>query len=122
LALIELESGHPADALREARTALALDPNSTPIMGEAGYVLASTEHTVESRALLAAVQDAARRRPGTPVFSAMIEIGLGQRDQALESLTGMVASGDQLEGLVLWHAFDELSADSRFKKLLAKTP
>jgi TolB-like protein/DNA-binding winged helix-turn-helix (wHTH) protein/Tfp pilus assembly protein PilF len=121
LALIEFESGHREDALKEARTALELDPNNTRIMGEAGYVLASTDHAAESRELLAVVQDVARRGPSTPVFSAMIEIGLGQRDQALESLTRMVDSGDGLEGLVQWHAFDELSADSRFKKLLAKT-
>ena len=121
LALIELESGHRAEAFKEARTALQLDPASPLIMGETGYVLASTEHAAESRELLAAMQDAARRGAFTPVFSAMIEIGLGQRDQALESLTRMVESGDGLEGLVQWHAFDELSADSRFKKLLAKT-
>jgi len=121
LALIEFESGHREDALKEARTSLELDPNSTQIMGEAGYVLASTGHAAESRELLAVVQDVARRGPSTPVFSAMIEIGLGQRDQALDSLTRMVDSGDGLEGLVQWHAFDELSADSRFKKLLAKT-
>jgi tetratricopeptide (TPR) repeat protein len=122
LALVELESGHRAEAIKEARTALALDPNSPRIMGEAGYVLASTEHAAESRELLSALQDAARRGAFTPVFSAMLEIGLGQRDQALESLSKMVESGGGLEGLVQWHAFDELSADSRFKKLLAKTP
>jgi TolB-like protein/DNA-binding winged helix-turn-helix (wHTH) protein/Tfp pilus assembly protein PilF len=121
LALIELESGHLADALREARTALALDPNSPRIMGEAGYVLASTEHTAESRGLLAALQDSAHRDGYISPFSALLEIGLGQRDQALESLTRMVDSGEGLEGLVQWHAFDALSADSRFKKLLART-
>jgi TolB-like protein/DNA-binding winged helix-turn-helix (wHTH) protein/Tfp pilus assembly protein PilF len=122
LALIEFESGHREDALKEARTALELDPNSPQIMGEAGYVLASTDHAAESRELLAVVQDVARRDPSTPIFSAMIEIGLGQRDQALDSLARMVDSGDGLEGLVQWHAFDELSADSRFKKLLAGAP
>jgi TolB-like protein/DNA-binding winged helix-turn-helix (wHTH) protein/Tfp pilus assembly protein PilF len=121
LALIELESGDRKDAFKEARAALELDPNSPRIMGEAGYVLASTEHAAESQALLAAMQDAARRGAFTPVFSAMIDIGLGRRDQALESLTRMVESGDGLEGLVQWHAFDQLSADSRFQKLLAKT-
>jgi TolB-like protein/DNA-binding winged helix-turn-helix (wHTH) protein/Tfp pilus assembly protein PilF len=122
LALIEFESGHRDDALKEARKALELDPNSSRIMGEAGYVLASTDHAAESRELLAVVQDVARRGPSTPIFSAMIEIGLGQRDQALDSLARMVDSGDGLEGLVQWHAFDELSADSRFKKLLAGAP
>jgi TolB-like protein/DNA-binding winged helix-turn-helix (wHTH) protein/Tfp pilus assembly protein PilF len=121
LALVELESGHSADAFKEARAALELDRNSPRILGEAGYVLASTEHAAESRELFAAMQDAERRGAFTPVFSAMIEIGLGQRDQALESLTRMVDSGIGLEGLAQWHAFDQLSADSRFKKLLAKT-
>jgi len=122
LALVELELGHREDAFKEARTALELDPNSPRVMGEAGYVLASTEHAAESRELLAAMQDAARRGAYTLPFSAMIEIGLGQRDQALESLTRMVDSGRGLEGLVQWHAFDELSADSRFQKLSAKAP
>jgi TolB-like protein/DNA-binding winged helix-turn-helix (wHTH) protein/Tfp pilus assembly protein PilF len=121
LALVQFESGHLADALKEAHTALGLDPNSPMIMGEAGYVLASTAHAAESRELLAAMQDAARRGAFTPIFSAMIDIGLGQRDQALESLSKMVDSGGGLWGLVQWHAFDELSADPRFKKLLAKT-
>jgi|HubBroStandDraft_5_1064220.scaffolds.fasta_scaffold12930_2 TolB-like protein/DNA-binding winged helix-turn-helix (wHTH) protein/Tfp pilus assembly protein PilF len=121
LALVELESGHREDAFKEARRALELDPNSPRIMGEAGYVLASTEHAAESRELLTAMQDAARRGSFTPVFSAMIEIGLGQRDLALESLTRMVESGDGLEGLVQWHAFDQLNTDSRFQKLLTKT-
>jgi hypothetical protein len=116
-----LESGHREDAFKEARRALELDPNSPRIMGEAGYVLASTEHAAESRELLTAMQDAARRGSFTPVFSAMIEIGLGQRDLALESLTRMVESGDGLEGLVQWHAFDQLNTDSRFQKLLTKT-
>jgi TolB-like protein/DNA-binding winged helix-turn-helix (wHTH) protein/Tfp pilus assembly protein PilF len=121
LALIELESGHRADALKEARAALELDPNSPLIMGEAGYVLASTDHAAESRVLLATLQEAANPGGFIQPFSAMIEIGLGQRDQALDSLARMAASGNRLEGLVQWHAFDELSADSRFKQLLAKT-
>jgi TolB-like protein/DNA-binding winged helix-turn-helix (wHTH) protein/Tfp pilus assembly protein PilF len=121
LALVELESGHHADAVKEARTALELDPNSPRIMGEAGYVLASTQHESESRELLAALQDAAHRGAYTPPFSAMIEMGLGRRDQALDSLQRIIDSGGGFEGLSQWHLFDELSADSRFKKLSAKT-
>jgi hypothetical protein len=58
------------------------------------------------------------------VFSAMVELGLRQRDHAFETLTEMldIHSDAGLQGLGQYHAFDALRADSRFQKLLAKTP
>jgi Flp pilus assembly protein TadD len=56
LALIEWQSGHPSDAVNEARTALTLDANDASVMGDAGYGLAVTGHAEEARKLLARVQ------------------------------------------------------------------
>jgi hypothetical protein len=47
-------------------------------------------------------------------------MGLGQRDQALDTLEHMVKAnvGAGVRGTAQWHAFDQLRSDSRFKKLL----
>jgi len=124
LALVELESGHPAEALKEARIGLELDPQNPRTLGEAGYVLASTGKTAESRQLLATLQDVARGGAATAwVYSAMVEIGLGERDRALESLRELLdpKNGGGFQGIGQYHAFDVLSADSRYQELLAKT-
>lgn len=52
LALVELESGHPADAVKEAHAGLVLDPNAAST-GEPGYVLSSVGQTGEAHELLA---------------------------------------------------------------------
>jgi len=49
LALVDLESGHPADAVKEAHAGLVLDPGTANTMGEAGYVLASVGQTDKQR-------------------------------------------------------------------------
>ena len=123
LALVELESGHPADAVKEAHAGLVLDPSTANTLGEAGYVLASAGETQEAKELLARLKDLEHKGSTVQVFSAMVEIGLGQHDQALELLTQMVdlRIGAGLQGLGQWHAFDELSTDSRFQKLWART-
>jgi TolB-like protein/DNA-binding winged helix-turn-helix (wHTH) protein/Tfp pilus assembly protein PilF len=123
LALVELESGRPADAVKEAHAGLVLDPSAASTMGEAGYVLASVGQTGEARELLARLKGLEQRGSTVQVFSAMVELGLGERDQALESLTEMVNLniGAGLQGLGQYHAFDELRADARFQKLEART-
>ena len=122
LALIEWESGHPSDAVNEARAALTLDANDPSVMGDAGYVLAVTGHAEEARKLLARVQALVHRGSASPLYAASIELGLGQREQALDTLQEMAKLnfGAALPGLVQWHAFDQLKTDSRYQKLVAQ--
>ena len=124
LALVELESGHSADAVKEAHAGLVLDPSAASTIGEAGYVLASVGQTGEAKELLARLKGLEHQGSTVQVFSALVELGLGQRDQALESLTEMLdlKIGAGLQGLGQYHAFDELRADYRFQKLVARTP
>jgi hypothetical protein len=119
--MVELETGHPADALKDARIGLGLDPTNPRTLGEAGYVLASTGHAAESRETLATLKDLKRRGAYTSTFSAMIEIALGERDQAFESLKEMLyfRLGAGVQALTQWHAFDDLGADSQFQALVA---
>jgi TolB-like protein/DNA-binding winged helix-turn-helix (wHTH) protein/Tfp pilus assembly protein PilF len=122
LALIELETGHPLNALKEARAGLALDPSNPRTMGEAGYVLASTGQTAEAQKLLANLKNLTHRGSSFPVFSALVEIGLGQRNEALDTLTEMVQSksGGGVHALGQWHGFEALSSDSRYQNLMAQ--
>ena len=121
LALIECESGHPSDARNEARAGLTLDSSNPRTMGEAGYVLAVTGNRGEARKLLATVQGMVRHGLGNPSYVAFIQIGLGQRAQALDTLEQMpnLNIGAAVPGLVQWHIFDNLNTDSRYRKLLS---
>jgi TolB-like protein/DNA-binding winged helix-turn-helix (wHTH) protein/Tfp pilus assembly protein PilF len=125
LALVELETGHPADALKEARAGLALDPTSPSTMGEAGYVMAVTGETAQAQALLSALQERARNGSAFPVFVALLQIGLGQRDLAVDTMRDMIVSnarlGIGLGSLAQWHAFDELAGNTRYRALVALT-
>ena len=122
LALIDLESGHKSDALKEARAALALDPNDPRTIGEAGYVLAAVGQTADARKLLATLNDMVLRGSAYPVYMALIHMGLGQRSEALDAIVenGNAKIGAGLKCLVLWHVFEELKTDPRYHKLVAK--
>lgn len=121
LALIEWESGHASDALNQARAGLTLDSSNPLTMGEAGYVLAVTGQRREARKLLATVQDLIRHGQGNPSNAAFIQIGLGQKDEALNTLQEMANQNFSaaVPGLVQWHIFDDLKNDSRYQKLVA---
>jgi len=124
LGLLELEIGHSADALREARAALALDPDNPRTMSEVGYVLAATGDTGQAKKLLAKLQILAKQGSSSTTLPAMIEIGLGQVDQAVDTLRDELIPFAQL-GLGLgslsqWHAFDALLNNGRYRELVAK--
>jgi TolB-like protein/DNA-binding winged helix-turn-helix (wHTH) protein/Tfp pilus assembly protein PilF len=125
LALVELETGHSTDALREARTALALDPDSPNTLGEAGYVMASTGDTAHAKELLARLRTLAQEGSSFNTSPAMIEIALGQQDQAVDTLrddlVGMAQLGIGLGSLAQWHAFDVLPGNARYQALVAQT-
>ena len=122
LALVELESGDPSKAPKEAHLALMLDPGDPNVMAEAGYVLAVTGYAEEARKLLATVKDLVRRGSASPRCVASIQIGLGQRKEALDTLEEMAKLnfGAALRGVVQWHAFDQLKTDSRYPKLVSQ--
>jgi TolB-like protein/DNA-binding winged helix-turn-helix (wHTH) protein/Tfp pilus assembly protein PilF len=115
LALVELETGHPQIALQEARAGLALDPANPRTMAEAGYVLAMTGQPVEARRLLSELKILAGRG-SSPLFPSMVQIGLGQRAQAIQSLGSQIES--RMPGIHQWHAFDGIGANAEPPKLV----
>ncbi len=116
-ALIDLETGKIPEAVKQARTGLALAGTNPRTLGEAGYVLAATGHTDEARRLLAALK---RTAPEYPVFAALIAVGLGQPEKAIDALEAH-SKFVGLQGLSQWHAFDRLVVSPRYQKLVART-
>jgi TolB-like protein/DNA-binding winged helix-turn-helix (wHTH) protein/Tfp pilus assembly protein PilF len=118
LALTDLETGDPTDAIKEAQAGLAFSSTSPRTLGEAGYVLAETGHAAEARGLLRTLNGMALRGSGRPIYLAMIYVGLNEPQQALEQLQLQVETFGGLEGASQWHAFDELRHDPRYQELI----
>lgn len=119
LALTDLETGNPTGAIKEAQTGLQLSSTNPRTLGEAGYVLARTGHGAEAEGLLRKLDGMAARDSGRPIYLAMIYMGLGEPQQALEQLQLQAKTFGGLEGVPQWHAFDELRRDPQFKELIA---
>ena len=118
LALVELETGHPDLALDEARAGLALDPANPRTMGEAGYVFAMVGQRAQAQSLLSRLKTLAAHG-SLPLFPAMVEIGLGQRAQALQTLGQAMGAKTAygLPGIRQWHAFDGIGTGFARAKL-----
>lgn len=123
MALIEIAEGRGSEALGEARRGLELDSNNPRTIGEAGYVLARTGHTEEAGKLLAQLNDLVRRGSGFPCYPALILIGLGERNKAIDLLADAerISKYGALQGLGQWPIFDQLKSDPRFQKLLLES-
>jgi len=119
LALVELETGHPEIALQQARAGLALDPANPRTMAEAGYVLAKLGERAQAQSLLSRLKILAGQG-SIRIFPAMVEIGLGQRAEALQTLGQAVGSkiASGLPGIRQWHAFDGIGTASETHKLV----
>lgn len=121
--MIDCDTGHLSDAVKEAHAGLALDPNNPLTLAETGYVLAVTGQTGEARRLLATLEGMVRRGSAYPTFPAFVQIGLGQRDEALDTLEKIANSktGAGLQGLDQWPFFDALNNDSRYQRLVGRS-
>ncbi|MGC2636541.1 MAG: winged helix-turn-helix domain-containing protein [Acidobacteriaceae bacterium] len=120
LALIDLESGDPSTAWKEARTGLALGSTNPRTIGEAGYVSAATGHSEEARKLLSELREMARHGADEPLFEALVDLGLKNRGQAVSALE-RDARLFGIVGLSQWHAFSQLEGDQRYQALIGGT-
>ena len=122
LAVTELATGHTAEAVKEVRAALALDPLNPATIAQAGYTFAVVGETAEASKLLATLRDMAQRDINVSMYSAMVETGLGQRDEALATLEDQARSPNSvvLQGIQFWYAFDSLRAEPRFRQVLSQ--
>jgi TolB-like protein/DNA-binding winged helix-turn-helix (wHTH) protein/Tfp pilus assembly protein PilF len=122
LAVTELATGHAAQAVAEARAALALDPSSASTIAQAGYTFAVAGDAAEATRLLATLQDMAKQDINISMYSAMVETGLGRRDDALATLEAQARAPNSvvLQGIQFWYAFEALRTEPRFRQLLSQ--
>ncbi|HEX7895525.1 MAG TPA: hypothetical protein VF447_15105, partial [Terriglobales bacterium] len=119
LALVNLETGNPSDALKEAHAGLALSSTNARTLAEAGYVLACTGHTDEARKLLASLKAMSGNGAPEPIFEALVEAGLKDHDAAVQALEEDARTFG-LVGLFQWHAFDQIASEPRIRQLVAE--
>lgn len=111
-------TGLAADAVTHLERALALSPANAFVEGALGAAYAASGQREQATALLAAMNERAARQYVAPYFIALIHLGLGDRDRALEWLATAVEERDSWIAFAAVNpALDELRSDPRFADL-----
>jgi eukaryotic-like serine/threonine-protein kinase len=107
------------ESVPEFQKALALSPGSTLIKAELGYAFAKSGKREDALRVLDELQRSPGQRRASPFHLALIHIGLGENDRAIELLES--AYNERAERLVWLRAdprFDPLRLDARFNEIL----
>jgi TolB-like protein/Tfp pilus assembly protein PilF len=114
-------NGDRKRAVPEAEQAYADSAQSPWVLAWLGYASAASGQPAKGQEILAKLADAAKSRYVSPIYPAMVETGLGDRDRALGSLEEAFR---QRSGWMLFlnvePAFDALREDPRFIDLLRR--
>jgi TolB-like protein/DNA-binding winged helix-turn-helix (wHTH) protein/tetratricopeptide (TPR) repeat protein len=123
MSVAELATGRTEEAVQEARAALAFDPQNPATIAHAGFTFAVGGQTTEAVQLLERLKDMAKRDINISMYAAMIEAGLGRRDEALATLEQQASSPSSavLQGIQFWYAFQPLRAEPRFRQVLSQS-
>jgi eukaryotic-like serine/threonine-protein kinase len=115
------DKGMFPEAVAEGRTARRLNPvGSVPVVF-LGYALAKSGDRAEARALLAQLLKASNERYISPYNVALLYIGLGERDEALEWLERGIDQRDlRMTFLNVEPKWNNLRSDPRFADLLRR--
>ncbi len=122
MTVTDLATGHTADAVQEARTALSLEPLGPSTLAYAGYAFAVAGNTDEALGALAKLKDLASRDINVSMYAAMVESGLGLKEDALATLERQARSPRSivLQGIQTWYAFQSLRTEPRFRAVLSQ--
>jgi serine/threonine protein kinase/Tfp pilus assembly protein PilF len=110
------------EAISELRKAVELSAGSTEALADLGYVLGISGKKEEAKQILLELEDSSRHHSVSSYHLAIIQIGLGEKELALESLRKAV--DDRSPGVVhlkVSPLFQDLRSDSRFGDLLVYT-
>ena len=110
------------EAVSELRRAIELSPGSTEALADLGYAFGAWGKTDEAKKILLELQDSSQQSHISPYHLAIVYIGLGERELALQSLRKAV--DDRSPGVVHLKVspfFRELQSDPRFQDLLSYT-
>jgi TolB-like protein/DNA-binding winged helix-turn-helix (wHTH) protein/Tfp pilus assembly protein PilF len=109
------------EAVAELEKAANLGNRPELIVASLGKVLADSGRKQEARKLLEELAERSKHRYISPCLIALVQIGLGERDQAIASLEQGYANRDQwMLYLKVDPHLDDLRSDPRFKNLLRR--
>jgi TolB-like protein/Flp pilus assembly protein TadD len=113
--------GRVPEAIAEYEKAIALDDDPLP-RALLGRLYAKIGRKDEARQVLQRLRDSAKQRYITPYLSAMIHIGLGEKDQAIDFLekTYEDRDGYSIGFIKVDRDLDPLRGDPRFEALVQK--
>jgi serine/threonine-protein kinase len=116
-----LLSGKHDEAIETLRKALAMDASSPPVVGWLGFAYGLAGRPAEARSMLDRLAEMGRTQEVDPYYLALVHVGLGERDRALDYLETAVDlhSGDAFF-IRVDPALDPLRQDPRFKALLRR--
>jgi serine/threonine-protein kinase len=109
------------DAVTEFQKALALSPGSTLAKSELGYAYARAGRREEALRMIDELQQSPGQRRASPFYLALVHVGLGENDRAIELLQN--AYNERAERLVWLRTdarFDPLRQDPRFNEILVR--
>lgn len=121
LGKVHEQKGEPEKAIEMLTRALELAPDDPVTMSVLAHALATAGKLVEARNILADLEAIGNRRYVSSLQMAAIRIGLGETDQALESLEQAYDNRDvELVWLKINPVFDPIRSDARFVDLVER--
>ena len=116
-----LLTGKPAEALAEFQTIEQSAPDLPWVQGSLGYLYGVTGHPAEARKILAKLDELSRKRYVTRTAQALVYLGLGQKDVALDWLEKACEEHDGYMWTLNVDAWNvPLRNEPRFQALLKK--
>jgi serine/threonine protein kinase/Tfp pilus assembly protein PilF len=109
------------ESVPEFQKALSLSPGSTLIKSELGYAFAKSGRRDDALRVLDELQRSPGQRRASPFHLALIYVGLGENDRAIELLNK--ACDERAERLVWLRAdprFDPIRLDPRFNEIMLR--
>ena len=110
-----------AEAVSELEKAVSLSARHEKPLASLGEVLAESGRKREAAQILAELKLRSKYRYVSPCLIALVQLGLGERDQAIASLAQGYANRDQwMLYLKVDPHLDDLRSDPRFEDLLRR--
>ncbi len=121
LGFVYVQQGKNEEAIAEFQTVVKLSERNPNLLALLGYAYATAGKPEEARVILKEINEQSKNQPISPFETAMIYIGLGEREQAFAWLEKAYDERAwQLGFLKVEPIFDPLRSDSRFTDLMRR--
>lgn len=116
-----VRSGRVEEGLASLQRAVAQSPRSAHATADLGYALGHTGREAEAREALKALESLHRERPVSPYDFALVHVGLGETQPALDRLEqGYAERVTGMRWIKIDPIFDPLRHEPRFQELLRR--